>query len=165
MAVIALREFSPEDASALVTLLNNRRVTRYLSSRIPVPYSDEDADWWISTGSKNGIIRAIVVEDQLVGCVGAEAGHFEESRTAEIGYWLGEQFWGFGYATQALEALTKMVFSETEIVRIYAPVFSSNLASMRVLEKCGYEREGIFRKGCFKDGVFYDKHIFAKVHS
>ena len=163
--MISLREFSPKDASALVELLNNHRVTRYLSSRLPFPYSDEDADWWISTGSKNDIIRAITVEEQLVGCVGSEMGTYDESKTAEIGYWIGEPFWGAGYATQAVKALTNMVFSETEIVRIYAPVFSPNLASMRVLEKCGYECEGIFRKGCYKDGQFYDKHIYARISS
>jgi len=163
--MIRLREFSPRDTGALVELLNNRQVTRYLSTRLPFPYSEDDANWWISTGSKNGIVRAITVEEQLIGCVGAEAGDFEESRTAEIGYWVGEQFWGSGYATQAVKALTDHVFSETDIIRVYASVFSPNYASMRVLEKCGYEREGIFHKGCYKDGEFYDKHIYARVHS
>ncbi|MEH6559446.1 MAG: GNAT family protein [Oceanicoccus sp.] len=163
--MIGLRKFSPEDSTALVALLNNYKVTRYLSTRLPFPYSPQDADWWISTGCKNGIVRAITVDGELAGCVGAEVGAFEESRAAEIGYWLGEPFWGAGHATHALDALTRMVFSETDIVRIYAPVFSPNLASMRVLEKCGYQLEGIFRKGCYKDGTFYDRHIFAKIQS
>lgn len=163
--MITLREFLPGDSKQLVVLLNNYNVTRYLSTRLPFPYSDSDADWWTSIGSKQGIIRAITIDENLVGCVGAEAGSFEESRAAEIGYWIGEPFWGAGYATAALHELTQIVFSETEIVRIVAPVFSPNLASMRVLEKCGYELEGIFRKGCYKDGHYYDKHIFAKLHS
>jgi ribosomal-protein-alanine N-acetyltransferase len=150
MSMITLREFLPGDSKQLVVLLNNYNVTRYLSTRLPFPYSDSDADWWTSIGSKQGIIRAITIDENLVGCVGAEAGSFEESRTAEIGYWIGEPFWGAGYATAALHV---------------APVFSPNLASMRVLEKCGYELEGIFRQGCYKDGHYYDKHIFAKLHS
>jgi ribosomal-protein-alanine N-acetyltransferase len=163
--MITLREFLPEDSKPLVALLNNHNVTRYLSTRLPFPYSSSDADWWVSTGSKEGIIRAITCDETLVGCVGAEAGSFEESRTAEIGYWIGEPFWSAGYATSALYELTEMVFPSTDIVRIVAPVFSPNRASMRVLEKCGYELEGIFRKGCYKDGQYYDKHIFAKIYS
>jgi RimJ/RimL family protein N-acetyltransferase len=163
MSKITLREFLPEDLESLVALLNNVNVTRYLSTRLPFPYSESDATWWISDGSKQGIIRAITVDEALVGCVGAEAGGFEESRTAEIGYWIGEPYWGAGYATVALRELTQTVFSETDIVRLSAQVFSANLASMRVLEKCDYEFEGILRKGCYKEGQYYDKHIYAKV--
>ena len=163
--MITLRDFYPTDLNSLVTLLNNENVTRYLSSRIPFPYSESDAEWWISTGSKEGFVRAISVGEDLIGCVGAEPGSFEESRTAEIGYWIGEPYWGIGYATAAVQKLTKTIFSDTDIVRVFAPVFSPNLASMRVLEKCGYELEGVFRKGCYKNGQYYDKHIFSKVHS
>lgn len=161
--MINLREFLPEDASALVELLNNHNVTRYLSSRMPTPYSEDDANWWISTGSKVGIVRAITLNDELIGCVGAEPGLFEGCRSAEIGYWLGEPFWGAGYAGQATNALTDMIFSTTDIVRIYGTVFDPNKASMHVLEKCGFQREGIFHKACYKNGEFYDKHVFAKV--
>jgi RimJ/RimL family protein N-acetyltransferase len=161
--MISLREFLSDDLKPLVTLLNNHNVTRYLSSRIPVPYSERDADWWISIGSKSGIVRAITLDGTLIGCVGAEPGCFEESRTAEIGYWIGEPYWGAGYATAALQELTELVLSSTDIVRIVAPVFSPNRASMRVLEKCDFELEGVFRKGCYKDGQYHDKHIFSRV--
>ncbi|MCR9104469.1 MAG: GNAT family N-acetyltransferase [Gammaproteobacteria bacterium] len=163
--MIELRDFHPSDLHSLVILLNNENVARYLSTRIPFPYSESDADWWISTGSKEGLVKAISVEESLIGCVGATPGSFEESRTAEIGYWIGEPYWGFGYATAAVQRLTSTIFSDTDIVRIFAPVFSPNLASMRVLEKCGYELEGVFRKACYKDEQYYDKHIFSKVHS
>jgi len=163
--MITLREFHPSDLEALVRMLNNENVTRYLSSRIPFPYSKSDADWWISKGSKEGFVKAISVDDKLIGCVGAEPGRFEESRTAEIGYWIGESYWRAGYATTAVQQLTATLFSTTDIVRVFAPVFSPNQASMRVLEKCGYELEGIFRRGCYKNGQYYDKHIFAKVRS
>lgn len=161
--MITLRKFHPGDVDSLVALLNNENVTRYLSSRIPSPYSEDDARWWISTGSKSGFIKAISVGEDLVGCVGAEPGIYEESRTAEIGYWIGEPYWGSGYATSAVQQLTGDIFSNTDIVRLFAPVFSPNQASMRVLEKCGYELEGVFRKGCYKNGQYYDKHIFSRV--
>jgi RimJ/RimL family protein N-acetyltransferase len=163
--MITLRAFVASDCASLVSLLNNENVTRYLSTRMPCPYTESDANWWIASGSKNGLIRAVTVGENLIGCVGAEPGAFEESRSAEIGYWIGEPYWGCGYATTAVQQLTNMIFSDTDIVRIVAPVFSPNMASMRVLEKSGYELEGIFRKGCYKNGHYYDKHIFAKVHS
>ena len=144
-------------------LANNYNVSKYLSSRMPYPYTIDDAIWWVSTSSKEGIVRPVIAEEQLVGCVGVKPGQFEESRITELGYWIGEPYWDNGYATEAVDTITNAVFSDTDIVRLFAPVFSPNLASMRVLEKCGYELEGVFRKGGFKNGEFYDKHIFARV--
>ena len=159
-----LREFEVGDSEALVDLLGNPNVSRFLSSRIPYPYTDQDAAWWISTGSSHGYIRAIVDNDLLLGCIGVETGEFEESRSGEIGYWLGEAHWGKGVATKAVGLVTQHIFEHTELIRLVAPVFSPNLASMRVLEKCGYKLEGVAEKSCYKDGQFYDKHIYAKLH-
>ena len=58
-----------------------------------------------------------------------------------------------------------MLFSNTDIVRLYAPVFSPNKASMRVLEKCGYQLEGVLRKAIYKNGVYLDEHFYAKISS
>ena len=135
----------------------------FIVNRMPYPYTIDDAIWWVSTSSKEGIVRPVIAEEQLVGCVGVKPGQFEESRITELGYWIGEPYWDNGYATEAVDTITNAVFSDTDIVRLFAPVFSPNLASMRVLEKCGYELEGVFRKGGFKNGEFYDKHIFARV--
>jgi len=161
--MINLRPFISADAPALLQLLNNTNVTRYLSSRLPTPYTAEDAQWWINTGSKVGTIRAIEVEQAFIGCVGAEPGIFEQAHAAEIGYWIGEPYWGRGYVSQALAEMTECLFAQDGITRLFAPVFDPNLASMRVLEKCGYQREGIARKGAFKNGQYYDKHIFSKL--
>jgi len=160
-----LREFNSSDSEALLKLLNNPAVSKYLSSRIPYPYTQVDADWWIAVGSKQGFVRAIVDDEKLLGCIGVESGEFEESRTGEIGYWIGEQYWGRGLATSAVNEVTNRTFQATSLVRLFAPVFSPNVASMRVLEKCKYKLEGIFEKACFKDGKFHDKHIYARVNS
>ena len=160
-----LREFEPSDLDTLVELLGNENVSKYLSSRMPYPYTHQDAQWWITTGSKQGYIRAITEGSELLGCIGVETGHFEENRSGEIGYWLGEPHWGKGVATAAVTQITDHIFDQTELVRLIAPVFAPNLASMRVLEKCGYTEEGVARRACFKGGQFYDKHIYAKIHS
>jgi len=158
-----LRELKSEDNRALVKHLNNKQVIKYLTSRIPYPYTDKDATWWIEIGSQEDITRAIEVDGELAGIIGITQGENQHSRCAEIGYWLGEEYWGKGYATQAITELTNFIFVSTEIVRIFAPVFEPNKASMRALEKSGYQLEGILKKRVFKDGVFYNEHIFAKL--
>ncbi|MFK7974527.1 MAG: GNAT family N-acetyltransferase [Halioglobus sp.] len=159
-----LREFDAIDLEPLTTLLGNQQVSKYLSSRMPYPYTQQDAQWWITTGSKQGYVRAITQNDELLGCIGVDTGLFEERRSGELGYWLGQPHWGKGIATAAVTQITAHMFTHTDLVRLVAPVFAPNLASMRVLEKCGYTQEGIARKACYKDGAFYDKHIYAKIH-
>jgi RimJ/RimL family protein N-acetyltransferase len=163
--MIELSDLEQRNIDVLVKLLNNKNVTKYLTSRIPQPYTTEDAEWWINTGSKTGITNAIQVDGYFAGVINVTAGEYENFRSAEIGYWLGEDYWGKGIATEAVEKMTNYVFSSTEIVRLFAPVFSPNIKSMRVLEKNGYIKEGIFKKSIFKSGEYFDEHLFAKVHS
>ena len=141
--MVVLRDFNQEDIGCLVELLNNQNVTKYLSSRIPEPYTIQDAEWWVNTGSKKGIVKAIDVEQVLVGCISAITGEYENNRSAEIGYWLGENYWGKGIATDSVKQITSYVFASTNIVRLFAPVFDSNKKSMSVLKKCGYSDDDI----------------------
>jgi ribosomal-protein-alanine N-acetyltransferase len=163
--MIQLREFTIVDAAPLVELLNNDNVVKYLTSRIPFPYEKKDADWWVNDGCKDGIVKAIEYQADLAGVVAVNRGEYQHSRTAEIGYWLGEQFWGKGIATEAVREMTEMIFSTTDIVRLFAPVFEPNKASMRVLEKCGYKLDAIFDKGVFKDGILLNEHVYSQVIS
>ena len=163
--MILLREFRTQDTDSLVRHLNNEHVVRYLTSRIPFPYTQNDAQWWIQTGCKDGVVKAIEYMGELAGTVGAHPGDHQHARTAEIGYWLGEEFWGKGIATEAVRIMTDEIFSTTDIVRLFAPVFSPNKASMRVLEKCGYKLDGILEKGVYKNGVFMNEYIYSRVHS
>ena len=162
--MIELRDFEQRDIEVLVKLLNNKNVTQYLSSRIPQPYTIQDAEWWVNTGSKVGIAKAIDVGGNLIGVISATIGEYENIRSAEIGYWLGENYWGQGVATKAVDKMTNYIFSNSKIVRLFSPVFAPNKKSMRVLEKCGYMKEGIFKKAIFKDGKYIDAHIFARVY-
>lgn len=163
--IATLRAFTEEDIEAVVPLLNDAEVARYLSSKIPFPYTQEDARWWVSTGSKEGINKAIEVDGNFAGVIGAAPGAFEYERSAEVGYWLGKEYWGCGIATSALGQLTHLVFSTTDIVRLYAPVFAPNVASARVLEKCGYSRESIQKSAIYKHGKLFDAYVYAKLHS
>jgi RimJ/RimL family protein N-acetyltransferase len=163
--MVELRDYKPQDIELLVKHLNCERVTRYLTTRIPQPYTFNDAEWWINIGSKIGIVKAIDVRSQLVGTIGATPGEFESQRSAEIGYWVAEEYWGKGIATEAINKIVNHIFQNTEIVRLYAPVFSPNKASVRVLEKCGFKIEGVHQKAIYKNGVFFNELIYARVHS
>ena len=161
--MISLRQFKDSDKIKLIEILNDPRVSEYLSSKIPSPYTAADADWWIKDGSNTGLIRAITIEDELVGCIGVSTGDFEYSKNGEIGYWLCSEHWGKGLATQAVNIITEEVFRTTEINRLYAAVFSGNTGSMRVLEKCNFLAEAILQQAIYKNGKFYDNHIFARL--
>ncbi len=162
--MVSLRSFNDKDIEDLVEYLNDSDVTRYLTSKIPQPYTLEDAEWWISAGSKAGIVRAIVADGNFVGCIGVAEGEFENERSAEIGYWLAKAYWGRGIATTSVLEMTNYVFSNTDIIRLFAPVFSPNGGSMRVLEKSGYQLEAILKKAIYKNDTYYDSHVFAKLN-
>lgn len=76
---LVLRDFCKNDIEPLVLFLNNKNVTKFLTSRIPQPYSIDDAKWWVNTGSKEGITKAVEVDGKYVGSIGATAGEFESN--------------------------------------------------------------------------------------
>ena len=158
MPEIMLRPFHTKDANALVRILNTPQVTQYLPTKIPSPYTQADALWWINQGSKQGHIYAITEHDELIGCIGVIPGEFEYARSGEIGYWLAHNHWGKGIMPLAVATLCEQVFTHTDLVRIFAAVFSDNLASKRVLLKSGFQQEAILKQAIYKHGVFYDNH-------
>jgi RimJ/RimL family protein N-acetyltransferase len=159
--VITLRAFQDQDTTALCCILNTPEVTRYLSSKIPYPYTEHDAKWWIVCGSKQGLIKAIIFEEQLIGCIGIIPGEFEYQRNGEIGYWLAKEHWGQGFMQQAITIMLKDVFHNTKLERVYAAVFSDNLNSKKVLSKVGFNPEAILKRAIYKNQHFYDNHIFS----
>ena len=163
--MVLIRSVEEKDVESLALLLNSESVSRYLTSKIPYPYTLDDAKWFVSTGSKDGINKAIEFQGEFVGMVGVSPGEFENDRSAEIGYWVGEPYWGKGIATNALGKMTEFIFKSTEIVRLFAPVFSPNDASKRVLDKCGYYQESIQKMALHKNGAQFDAYIYAKLHA
>lgn len=161
--MIKLRDFTENDLEALLKQANNPNVARYLTERFPSPYTKADAKQWISTGCKDGITKVIEYQNNFAGSVGATPLKGEHRFSASVGYWLGEEYWGKGIASKALNIFTDEMFLSTEIVRLHAKVYSPNTASMKVLEKSGYLKEAILRQYVFKNGEFYDGYIYAKI--
>lgn len=161
--MIELREFKNEDKQLLVVYLNEESVTKFMSARLPTPYTQESAAWWINVGSKIGIAKAIIKDDILVGSISAIAGEFERQKSAEIGFWLARPFWGQGIASQALTEFSKNLFQTTDIVRLHASVFEGNTASAKVLERCGFKLEAVLEKAIYKNGDFFNELHYANV--
>lgn len=135
--MIKLRDYRETDIDSLAALANNENVSRYMTTTFPYPFTKEDAEWWITTGSKSGIVKVIEYDKLFAGSVGAHPRSAEKARSAAVGYWLGESFWGKGIASEALKQLTDLVFSTTDIVRLEASIYSPNAASMKTAEKAG----------------------------
>ena len=161
--MINLREFKAQDAPFIISTLNDEQVTRYLSSKIPFPYTQADANWWINQGSKNGIIKAIEVNGVFAGCIGITPGEFEYSHSGEIGYWLNKAYWGQGIITRAIELLCNETFANSNLNRIFGAVFAGNNGSMKALTKSGFEQEAVLKQAIYKNGDFYNNHIFSKL--
>lgn len=128
----------------------------------PHPYTEADAEAFIAGASSGrNWAYAIEVDGEAAGGIGIHRREDVERYSAEIGYWLGEAFWGRGIATAAVQTLSQYILRNTEIFRIYAHVYAWNPASMRVLEKAGFEREAILRRSVVKDGVVLDRALYA----
>jgi RimJ/RimL family protein N-acetyltransferase len=160
-----LRAWRPGDEPSLVRHANSRNVWRNLRDAFPQPYTLADAKHWIETANPATPITnfAIVVGGAAVGAIGLVLKEDVFRRSAEIGYWLGEEYWGRGIVTEAVHAVTEYAFATFDVCRVYAGVFEWNPASMRVLEKAGYEFECRMKKSVTKDGETIDELIYAMV--
>ena len=160
-----LRAWQPGDEPSLVRHANSRTIWRNLRDAFPHPYTLADAKRWIEVANPTASITnfAIVVDGAAVGASGLVLREDVFRRSAEIGYWLGEEFWGRGIVTEAVRAVTDYAFETFDLCRVYAGVFEWNPASMRVLEKAGYEFECRMKKSVTKDGETIDEFIYAVV--
>ncbi len=160
-----IRSWRPEDIPSLVRYANNRRVWRNLKDRFPHPYTVADAERWIqqATQATPQTHLAIAMGEEAVGGIGLDLQNDVFRRSAEIGIWLAEPYWGRGIATEAVRAMTDFAFATFDVCRVFAGVFEWNPASMRVLEKAGYSLEGRLRKSVTKDGQTIDQMLYAIV--
>jgi ribosomal-protein-alanine N-acetyltransferase len=158
-----LRPWREGDESSLVRHANNLEVWRRLRDSFPYPYTYADAEQWIAFVRHQDPQThfAIEVHGEASGGIGLELGSDIERRSAEVGYWLGEDFWGKGITTAAVRALSGYGFEVLNLTRIFAVPFASSAASIRVLEKCGYIREGIMRRSAIKEGVVLNQVLYA----
>ncbi len=165
-ARLILRPFTTYEAPAVARLAGRREIADTTLS-IPPPYSKEQAKAWVSRiadywSQGKAIVFAIVTKRdmQLVGAVGLRDIDREHSQT-EMGFWIGVESWGHGYATEAANAALDFGFQTLGLNRIYAHHMLRNPASGRVLEKIGMKREGLLRERVRKWGIFEDVAILA----
>lgn len=160
-----IRDWASEDAGAIVRHANNRKVATWLRDRFPFPYRAADASAFLSVACRQDprTVFAIATPDEAIGGIGLDFGDDVHRFSAELGYWLGEPFWGRGIMTEAVRRFTAWAFEHLEVYRISAAVFDGNVASIRVLEKAGFEREGRLRAGVFKNGRILDQLLYAKI--
>jgi RimJ/RimL family protein N-acetyltransferase len=160
-----LREWRRGDEPSLVRHANNRNVWINLRDSFPFPYRSADARAWIRRASSDALnyVFAIDVGGFAAGAIGLRPGEDVNRLGAEIGYWLGEEFWNRGIVTEAVKAVTQYGFASLGLVRIHAEVFAWNTASMRVLEKAGFAKEGVLSKSAIKDQKVVDQVVYARV--
>lgn len=162
---IVLRRFRASDAPCVQHLAGHPDIAD-TTLTIPHPYPDGAAEAWIATHAGlfdqgGAAIFAIVTraDERLVGCIGLTIRR--EHRRAEVGYWIGRDYWGHGYCTAALNVLLDYGFTQLHLNRMFAHHFLRNPASGRVMEKAGMQREGLLREHLFTKGKFEDVVLYA----
>jgi ribosomal-protein-alanine N-acetyltransferase len=168
LPLCTLRPFRHGDEADIVRQANNPNVARHLRERFPQPYTWKDAEGWIGFAAKESptLNFAICVEGHVVGGIGLVPGSDIHRVSAEVGYWLGESFWGRGIAACALRGLTDYAFATfAELNRLFAYVDENHPASIRVLEKAGFRREGRLIGAAMKGGQLHNQFIYAITRS
>jgi RimJ/RimL family protein N-acetyltransferase len=164
LSVCTLRPCREGDQADIVRHANNPKVALHLRDRFPQPYTRTDADEWIARVAQQSPVLnfAICVEDRLVGGIGLMPGSDIHRVSAEVGYWLGEAFWGRGIATCALCGITQYAFATfAELNRVFAYVEEDHLASVRVLQKAGFRREGRLIGAAIKQGLIRNQFLYG----
>jgi [ribosomal protein S5]-alanine N-acetyltransferase len=155
------------DKCSIVELLNNREIHRR-TLRIPYPYTDDDFEQWFAHMSeqcdqpepaRHWAIRDAA--DRTIGGIGLEPPSEGQTHRAEIGYWLGEPYWGQAIVPAAVRAVCRHAFEDLELIKITATIFAFNMASIRVVEKCGFEFEGYLKQHYMRNGELVDAKAYA----
>jgi len=160
-----IRKWALSDAKDLVAALSNPRIQDNLRDGLPYPYTEQDGREYISamlSADENETFAfAITVEDHVIGSIGVFRQGNIHRQTAELGYYIAEEYWGRGIMTEAVKQICKVVFDRSDIIRIFAEPFAHNAASCRVLEKAGFQYEGTLRKNAVKNGKVTDMKIYS----
>lgn len=160
-----LRKWQMSDAESVEKYANNPKIAANLRNVFPYPYKIDDAKEYIKScidaDKQKQLCRAIEVNGEAVGSVGIFLKDDVYCKTAEIGYWLGEPFWGNGIMSKAISALCVEAFERYDIIRIYAEPFAYNAGSRRALEKAGFTLEGVMKNSVYKNGTVYDSCMYA----
>lgn len=163
--ICRLRRWRAGDAPALAAIINNKKIQDNLRDGIPYPYTKEDADCFISemlaADPNQTYAFAVTADDVLAGSIAVYRQDNIHFRTGELGYYLGEPFWGRGIGSEAVRQMCAYIFEHTDIVRIFAEPFAYNTASCHILEKNGFQLEGTLKKNAMKNGRLLDMNLYA----
>jgi len=160
----SLREWRLSDAASLAENANNINIWNNVRDYFPYPYSEEDGKQFIEivlSKPKPVVDFAIVVDEKAVGGIGIVLKDDVERISAEIGYWLGENYWNKGIMTEVVKGFIEYVFSHFPLQKIFASVFDFNIASQKVLQKAGFEREAILKQAAIKNNKIIDLHYYS----
>ncbi len=166
---LSIRKWRIEDKSDLAFNLNNLKIMNNLRDGLPYPFTEQDAEDFIrtmlSSDKDSTFAFAITLDDKVIGSIGVFRQDNIHSRTAEMGYYIGEPYLGNGYMTNAIKQVCQYVFENTDIIRIFAEPFAHNTASCRALEKAGFKCEGILKSNAVKCGSIIDMKMYALVRA
>lgn len=153
-----LRQWRHSDLENLVKNANNLKIANNMRDIFPFPYTIDDGKFWIEiAGNEDPVCNfAITVDNEAIGGIGLTLGQDIERISAEVGYWLGENYWEQGITSSALKGIVEYGFEELKLNRIFAKPLENNIASRRVLEKNGFTLEGILRKSVIKSSKIID---------
>lgn len=162
-----IREWQIEDAENLALVINNKKIQDNLRDGLPYPYTAANAKEYItsmlSADKDETYAFAITVDDKAIGSIGVFRCNNIHVRSAEMGYYIAESYWGKGIGTSAVKQTCSYIFENTDIIRIFAEPFAYNTASCHILEKAGFQCEGILRKNAIKNGVILDMKMYALI--
>ena len=163
MKTITLRILKKSDKNQMALLAINKKIWDNVRDGFGHPYTEKNAEEFIQKQAKSDTEKVFAIDcnGELCGLVGLIFQKDVYRKSAEIGYWIGELYWGRGIATQAVGLLVRHAFDKLALVRLYAGIFEYNVGSMRVLEKNGFQKGGISKKTIFKNDKFWDEHRFA----
>lgn len=158
-----LREWRPSDKDSMVEYANNPNIAKWLTNQFPCPYTAKDADDYLHMIKNDHPTKvfAITVNDKAVGSIGIFPQSDIHEKSAEIGYWLAEPYWGNGIMSKAIRQIVNYGFNTFDIIRIYARPFSTNIGSQKALEKAGLKLEAKLSKALYKNGEVLDELIYV----
>ncbi|MDR2917932.1 MAG: GNAT family N-acetyltransferase [Tannerella sp.] len=161
--MIKLRNINKAAPEEIQKLANNHAIAVNLRDAFPYPYTVEDAVTYLELAANGvlGHVFGIYDNDTFVGCCSLIPQNDVYRINAEIGYWIGEPYWGRGYATDAVRQCLKFAFEELNLLRVYANIYEYNIGSMKVLEKVGFEKEAIIKSSIMKEGKIFDEHLYS----
>jgi len=160
---VTLRPLKTTDAKRMAELSNNRKISINLRDAFPVPYLYEHAESFIEVCLHQNPQQVFAIEynGEYAGNIALIKESDVYHHSAEIGYFLGEPYWNKGIMTKAVRLICAYGFKNLDIVRIHTGVFDYNLASQRVLEKCGFVKEGVFKNAVCKEGKIFNEIRYA----